>query len=135
MTKLKKVIMGVVFVILLCGAFMAGGFVGFSNGYGFRVFQASVGDSFSTFRALEMINAGDIPGAKKHLEMELDTQIIKHWSGLINKPLNFTMLSPNQEAINNLMGRVVAYRTTRPIQADDVKVKEAIETVISRYKK
>ncbi|MDP2682611.1 MAG: hypothetical protein Q8P28_07385 [Deltaproteobacteria bacterium] len=135
MTRSRKIVVGIVLVILLCGAFMAGGFIGFNNGYAFRVFQASVAESYFTMRTLELLNAGDLAEAKKYLESELDSHIIEHWSGLINKPLNFTMLSQNDEAINRLMSKVVAYRTINPRKIDDAKVKETIETVVNRYKK
>lgn len=133
MTKLKKIILSVVFLLLLCVSFIAGGFLGFSEGYAYRVYQGSIGDSFSTYRALEMINAGDITGAKKHLEMELDTEIIEHWSGLHSRPYIFNMLVENEVATNQLMSKVAAYRKTRPPITEDAKVKAAIESVVKKY--
>jgi hypothetical protein len=135
MSPKRKIFMGFVILILLCIAFVSGAFIGFSQGYSYRVFHASVGDAYSTFRALEMINSGDIDAAKKHLEMALDTQIVEHWSGLVYKPLNLSLLPQNETATNQLMSRVAAYRKTQPPITDDAKVKMAIETVVNRYQK
>jgi hypothetical protein len=135
MAKAKKIIISLICLALLGLTFMIGGFVGFNNGYGFRIYQASIGDSYSTVRALEMINAGEISGAKKHLEAELDTQLIEHWSGLINKPVNFALFPQNEEAVNHLMSEVARYRKSNPRKVDDVKVEDAIQTVVNRYKK
>jgi predicted helicase len=86
-------------------------------------------------RALEMLNSNDIGGAKKHLEMDLDTKIIEHWNGLVNKPWSFSLLPQNEDATNKLMAKVVAYRKMTPSITNEPQVKEAIETVINRYQK
>jgi hypothetical protein len=135
MAKLKKLLAGIVFLILLCGAFIAGGFVGFINGYSYRVFEASVDNSYFSVKTLEMLDAGDVSGAKTQLETELDSQIVEHWSGVINKPLNFGMRPQNDKATNEIMAKVASYRKTNPHQAQDAKVLEAVESVVSRYKK
>ncbi len=134
-SKYKKVLLSILFVMFVCVAFIVGGFIGFNNGYSYRVFQASVGGSYSTFRAIQMINSGDIKGAKNHLEMELDTEIIEHWSGLENRPFIFNMLVENEAATNQLMPKVAAYRKTRPPITEDAKVKAAIEKVVKKYNK
>jgi len=135
MARYKKVLLGILFVTIACGFFIVGGFVGFDNGYSYRVFQASVGDSYSTLRTIQMINSGDIKGAKKHLEMELDTEILEHWSGLSNKPFIFNMLVENEVATKQLMAKVVAYRKTGPPITEDTKVKAAIDSVVIKYNK
>ncbi len=135
MTKSRRLLVGVLSLILFCGTFIVGGFVGFTNGYAYRAYQASVTDSYLTMSALEMLNSNDIAGAKKHLEMDLDTKIIEHWSGMVNKPWSFSLLPQNEDATNKLMAKVVDYRKTAPSNTSDPKVKEAIETVIKRYEK
>ncbi len=82
-----------------------------------------------------MLNSNDTSGAKKQLEMDLDTKIIEHSSGLINKPWSFSLLPQNEDATNKLMAKVVAYRKTTPLITNNAKVKESIETVIKRYEK
>jgi hypothetical protein len=72
---------------------------------------------------------------ERQLESDLDTELIEHWGGLVNKPLYTSLLPQNDDAINNLMAKVVAYRKTHPTTMNDPKVKEAIETVIRRYEK
>lgn len=133
--KLKKILTGIVFLILLCGAFIAGGFIGFINGYSYHVFQASAGNSYFSVRTLELLNSGDVSGAKTQLETELDSQIVEHWNGIVHKPLNFGMLPEDDKATNDLMAKVATYRKTNPPKAEDAKVIEAIESVVHRYKK
>jgi len=135
MTKSRKLLVGILSLILLCGTFIAGGFVGFTNGYAYRAYQASVTDAYLTMRALEMLNSNDIGGAKKHLESDLDTKITEHWSGMISKPWSFSLLPQNEDATNKLMAKVVAYRKTAPSNTSEPKVKAAIDTVIKRYEK
>ncbi len=133
MTTKRKIYLGLILLTLLSITFAFGSVFGFYQGYSYRVFQASVGDAYQTFRVLEMINSGDSKSAKKSLEMELDTRLIEHWGGLINKPLNLSLLPENHAATNRLMSYVVAYRKTRPAIIDDEQVKKAIETVVNRY--
>jgi hypothetical protein len=82
-----------------------------------------------------MLKTGDLTGAQNQLESTLDTQIMEHWGGLINKPLNFTMFSQDEEAVSKLMSKVAAYRKSNPHKIDDAEVKKAIETVVNRYNK
>jgi hypothetical protein len=135
MTKSRKILIGIVCLVILTGTFIAGGFIGFTNGYAYRAFQVSIGDSYLTMRKLEMLNSDDISGVKKQLESDLDTELIEHWSGLINTPWSFRLLPQNDTATNKLMAKVVAYRKINPSTMNDPKVKEAIETVITRYEK
>ncbi len=135
MVKSKKIVNIVVVIFLVASAFIAGGFVGFNNGYAFRVYHASIADSYFTMGTLETLKSGDITGAQKQLERLLDTQLMEHWSGLINKPLKFTLLTEDDETTNKLMSRVATYRKNHPRKIDDAKVEEAIQTVVRRYSK
>ena len=135
MVKSKKIVSIVVFIFLVACSFIAGGFVGFSNGYAYRVYHASVADSYFTMGTLESLKSGDITGAQKQLERLLDSQIMEHWSGLINKPLKFTILPEDDETTKQLMSRVATYRKNNPRKIDDTKVEEAIQTVVRRYSK
>ena len=135
MTKSKKIIISLICLALLALTFLAGSFVGFNNGYAFRVYHASVADSYFTMGTLETLKSGDITGAQKQLERLLDSQLMEHWSGLINKPLKFTILPDDDETTNKLMSRVANYRKNNPRKIDDAKVEEAIQTVVRRYSK
>lgn len=135
MTTLKKIILGIIFISLLAGAFMAAGFVGFNKGYAYSVFHFSILDSYFTVRALESLKNGDINGAKNQLEGVLDMHLLEHWGGLINKPLNFALFSHDDEAMNQLMSKVAAYRIRNPRKNDDAKVEEALQTVVNHYRK
>jgi len=73
MTKSKKIIISIICLALLSLAFLVGGFVGFNNGYAYRVYHASVADSYFTMRTLEMLKSGDINGAEKQLASQLDS--------------------------------------------------------------
>jgi hypothetical protein len=135
MTKSKKIIISLICLALLTLTFLAGGFVGFNNGYAFRVYHASIADSYYTMGTLETLKSGDITGAQRQLERLLDSQLMEHWSGLINKPLKFTFLPNDDETTNKLMSRVANYRKNNPRKNDDAKVEEAIQTVVCRYSK
>jgi hypothetical protein len=135
MTKSKKIVISIVCLALLSLAFLVGGFVGFNNGYAFRVYHASVADSYSTMRTLENLKSGDINQAEKQLESQLDSQLMEHWTGLVNKPLKFTFVPVDDQAISQIMSQVATYRRNNPREIDDAKVKEAIEAVVARYKK
>jgi hypothetical protein len=135
MAKPKKIVVSIVCFTLLSLAFLIGGFVGFSNGYAFRVYHASIADSYFTMRTLQMLKSGDIDGAEKQLASQLDSQLMEHWSGLINKPLRFTILPVDDQATNQIMFQVATYRRENPRKIDNAKVEEAIQTVVNRYKK
>ena len=66
--------------------------------------------------------------------MELDAEIIEHWSGLESRPSIFNRLVENEGATNRLMSKVAAYRKAYPHATGDDKVKVAIDSVTQRYK-
>ncbi len=135
MIKSKKIIISLICLALLALTILAAGFVGFNKGYAFRVYHASIADSYYTVGTLETLKSGDITGAQKQLERLLDSQLMEHWSGLINKPLKFTFLPNDHETTIKLMSRVANYRKNNPRKIDDAKVEEAIQTVVRRYSK
>jgi hypothetical protein len=135
MKKSRKILIGILCLLIFCGTFMIGAFIGWGYGYAYRAYQVSIGDSYLTMRKLEMLKSDDISGVEKQLESDLDVELIEHWSGLVNKPLYISLLPQNESATNKLMAKVVAYRKANPTTMSDPKVKEAIATVIKRYDK
>lgn len=130
----KKVISSLLFLMLLFVAFVTGGFIGYSNGYAYRSFSTSSTDAFITLRTLEAINSRKAATAKEELEQQLDTQMVVHWAGLVNRPLDyFSPVRQDEEAVRSLMSKVAAYRKRHPSKTSDPDIRTAIETVVTRY--
>jgi len=135
MTKSKKIFVSIACLALLGFSFLTGSFIGFSNGYAFSVYHASVMDSYYIMRALELLKSSDIKGAENKLESQLDTKLVEHWTGLANKPLRFSFEPIDNDAISQIMSKVATYRRNNPQKSDDAEVEEAIQTVVNRYAK
>ena len=134
MSIAKKVMWSLLFLFMLFAAFFTGGFIGYSNGYAYRSFYASTTDAYITLRTIESINSRKAAAAKEDLEQQLDTQIVEHWVGLVNKPLNyFSPARHDEDVVKNLMGKVAAYRKRHPSKTTDPDIKNAIEAVITLY--
>jgi hypothetical protein len=136
MTKTeKKILWGLLFFVLLISAFFVGAFIGFNNGYAYRIFHAATSDAYITLCTIEAINAHEQVTAQAQLEQELDAHIVKHWDGLVNRPYDFIFLPQNDEAMRIPMGKVAEYRKAHPSKTTDAKVKAAIDSVVNRYHK
>ena len=134
MSIVRKVLWSLLLLILLSGAFFTGGYIGFTNGYAYRSFYASTTDAYITLRTIEAINSRKAAAAKEDLEQQLDTQIVEHWVGLVNKPLNyFSPARQDEDVVKNLMSKVAAYRKGHPSKTTDPDIKNAIEAVITLY--
>jgi hypothetical protein len=134
MSLAKKAIWSLVFLLILFAVFFTGGFIGYNNGYAYRSFYASTTDAYITLRTIEAINSRKAAAAKEDLEQQLDTQIVEHWVGLVNKPLNyFSPARHDEDVVKNLMSKVAAYRKRHPSTTTDPDIKNAIEAVITLY--
>ena len=134
MSIAKKVMWSLLFLFMLFAAFFTGGFIGYSNGYAYRSFYASTTDAYITLRTIESINSRKAAAAKEDLEQQLDTQIVEHWVGLVNKPLNyFSPARQDEDVVKNLMSKVAAYRRRHPSKTADPDTINAIEAVATRY--
>ena len=134
MSIVRKVLWSLLLLILLSGAFFTGGYIGFTNGYAYRSFYASTTDAYITLRTIEAINSRKAAAAREDLEQQLDTRIVEHWAGLVNKPLDyFSPVKQDEEVVKNLMSKVAAYRRRHPSKTADPDTINAIEAVATRY--
>ena len=134
MSLSNKVLWSLLFLLLVISAFFVGAFIGYSNGYEYRSFYASTTDAYVTLRTIEALSSRKSSVAKDDLEQQLDTQIVEHWVGLVNKPLNyFSPARQDDEVVRNLMSKVAAYRKRYPSKTADPEIKKAIEAVVTLY--
>lgn len=134
MSMTKKIFWPLLLLVLLCAAFFAGGYIGYSNGYAYRSFYASTTDAYLTLRTLEAMQSRKPASVREDLEQQLDRQIVEHWAGLIGKPLDyFSPVKQEDDVVKNLMSKVAAYRKKHPSKSSDPDTIVAIEAVVARY--